>query len=158
MVGECAVLFRVGGHVKRCVMEDYLVASATFRQHERIIGPLERSLELLSRLCVSDAKAGGKFWQSSDGHRGVEAGAHAFERVGSVSRRTSWKGQGELLAAVARHKVIGAHRVAQNAGKESQRAVTGLVPIGVVEGLEVVEVDHGYGYRVELIWHRGDLF
>ena len=70
---------------------------------------------------------------------------------GRVDRRAVREGDGELLAAVAGNEVVRPQRVAQDAGEEPQGPVAGLVPVGVVQVLEVVEVGHGDRDRMEAV-------
>ena len=51
----------------------------------------------------------------------------------------------ELLAAPARHAVVGANGVAQACRELDQHGVADLVAVGVVDGLEVVDVDAAGG-------------
>ena len=53
----------------------------------------------------------------------------------------------ELLAAVAGHHVVLAHRLAEHPGEGPQGPVAGVVAVAVVEALEVVEVGHPEGER-----------
>ena len=48
----------------------------------------------------------------------------------------------ELLAAVARRRVLGADGGGDRPGDGAQHHVAGGVPVAVVEALEVVDVDH----------------
>ena len=71
-----------------------------------------------------------------------EVGAHADiegARRGVVGVRHQ---DAELLAAVAADQVARADGRLQRAGDEGERAVAGVVPLGVVDELEVIEVDH----------------
>jgi hypothetical protein len=65
--------------------------------------------------------------------------------------------QDELVAAVARHDVVGAHLGAQVVGHAAQVVVAGLVPLEVVDPLEVVEVDDHARQRVLVAAGVGDL-
>ncbi len=64
---------------------------------------------------------------------------------------------GELLAAVARRHVGVAHRVAQRRPDAPQHVVAGLVPVAVVELLEVVEVEHDERELAAVAVDLGDL-
>ncbi|MEX2269521.1 MAG: hypothetical protein WEA75_12655 [Acidimicrobiia bacterium] len=51
----------------------------------------------------------------------------------------------ELLTAVATREVVGAQLSLHGVGEDPKRSVTGLVPVRVVQRLEVVEVGHHEG-------------
>src|SRR5262249_10889650 len=69
----------------------------------------------------------------------------AFERL--VVGRLSQKDR-ELLAAVAREKVLRPHSVIYPLSDARQDVVAGEMPVGVVDRLEVIHVEHndGQGY------------
>ena len=65
----------------------------------------------------------------------------------------------ELVAAVAADDVdVGAQRVGQDAGDGHQGRVAGLVAVGVVELLEVVDIEHEQRERGVVAAEAGHLF
>ena len=52
---------------------------------------------------------------------------------------------GELVAAVVDHDVVGSHRAADPVGDDAEHGVAGVVFVGVVDGFEVVELDDRHG-------------
>ena len=71
----------------------------------------------------------------------------------SISRRD----HRELLAAVAREDVLGADRLRHHAGDGGQHGVTGQVTVGVVDLLEVVDVDEQQRQRLLVPDREADL-
>ena len=63
----------------------------------------------------------------------------------------------ELLAAVARQDVLGADRLRHHAGDGGQHRVTGQVTVGVVDLLEVVDVDEQQRQRLLVPDREADL-
>ena len=53
-----------------------------------------------------------------------------------------WKDYDEFLSPEAAHDVFGAHASLQKSGSFSQHRVTSLVPISVIEVLEMIEIEH----------------
>ena len=64
--------------------------------------------------------------------------------------------QHELLAAVAEEPIAAAGIGAHEVGERLQHAVARIVPGGVVDALEVVEVHHRQAHRTRLATLRGD--
>jgi hypothetical protein len=61
--------------------------------------------------------------------------------------RAAIQQHGEFVAAQAPHRIALAHPVLQDAGHRLQHGVAGQVALGVVDGLEMVQVDDQQGGR-----------
>ena len=140
----------------RVVLDD-LVAPRALRHEQRVVGPAEGGGQLFSRLDLGDPEARGELGQPPHGDGGVELRLHRIEGAGGIHGRAVREGESELLAAVARYEVVGPERVAQDAGEQPQCPVAGLVPVGVVQVLEVVEIGHRHRHRMEIERHCGHL-
>ena len=71
--------------------------------------------------------------------------------------RTAGQDQRELLAAVPGQQVGGAQALVGLAAQRPEQAIAGLVPVTVVEDLEVVEVDQADRDRAPVAHRAGDL-
>jgi hypothetical protein len=91
-----------------------------------------------------------------DGERVVERLGHALrehDHLGGVDTRREY---GELVAAEASHSVVAAHRAAQPGRDRRDQLVPDVVAKGVVDLLEVVEIDDHDGDRRRRPAGRGE--
>ena len=79
-------------------------------------------------------------WPDAGLHAG-DAGADAIDDVRRLVHAGVVEDQGELVAAEAEGAVRAAQRRAQHLADRLERLVAGEVPVGVVEGLEAVDVE-----------------
>ena len=120
--------------------DDDAVASVALRAQECLVGGVDRFAEGEAGLGRCEPKADGEWGDGAVGECGVESGSDAFDDDDCVFDRAVGEDRDELLAAVARGDVIGAHAVAEYSSEEPQRAVSGVVAVHVVEQLELVEI------------------
>jgi hypothetical protein len=75
-------------------------------------------------------------------HFVLEQAADTFSQLRGFVQVRVRADDGEFLAAVARHYVSVAHHAFEVTGGDLQHAVADFVAVGIVDGLEVVEVEH----------------
>jgi hypothetical protein len=74
--------------------------------------------------------------------------AHALDEDGGVLDAGLRQQRDELLTAVATQTVDVAARVPQDVCELDEHTIAGLVAVRVVDGLEAVQVEHGYRHAV----------
>ena len=101
-------------------------------EEERAVGARDQRVGALARLPFGDARG--------------RAHGHALERaLGHLDRCTLVGVDGddrELVAAVARHEVVGPHGLAHRVADAAQNLVAGQMALALVDALEVVEIHH----------------
>src|SRR4051812_8481764 len=119
--------------------QDSVLAVALGLQ-QRVVRVLEHLVERGAVAQVGDPERRGEHRRAAlvDGERQLLA--QALERGDGRVARAVGEHEEELLAAVAGGDVTGAQRRLQRRGEQAQGAVAGVVAVGVVEQLEVVEV------------------
>lgn len=121
------------------------VAARPLGAAERGVGAGEPRRNALLRAQLGDTRG-----QRDGDPRGLgAAGNHRTQRLGNVpglGEPGERQQHHELLAAVAEQPVVAAQAARAERRQAAQHAVPGQVPVAVVDGLEVVDVEHHEGH------------
>ena len=139
----CFVGVRHGRKVLPSTMvDDDSVAALSLRAEQGDVGGPAQVFQRIPVAAVCHPEARGERRHAARGQRENQLFLYAAQRAGGRIDRKVGEGDDELFAAVAAHQVIGADRGPQGAGEQPQGPVAGVVSMGVVEHLEMVEVAH----------------
>jgi len=116
------------------------IATSSFGLIQRIVGTRNQCglVGIATDIEAGDTKAGG------DTDLTFDASSQAF---GQILRffATRWRDQREFFAAIARSKRVVANGTAQLRADPPQDVITSKMTIGVVVGLEMVDIQHQHG-------------
>ncbi len=118
------------------------VAAGVLGGEERGIGPVHEIVEPVGVLRARDAEAGGEGGGVAASGLVVERLADPLHGLDGLVHVDTGQHDRELLTAVAAGEIVGSQRAAQRLREDPERPVTGLVPVRVVQCLEVVEIGH----------------
>ncbi len=119
---------------------------------EGTIGKIDGVVERGPELGGGDTEAHRERWHRGALLRSRKLLAQPVDHDDRVGNRALGDHEDELFTAVARRDVVGAQAVAHHAGEETQCPIAGVVPVDVVELLEVVEVAVGDDVRPVRRW------
>src|SRR4051812_36682921 len=123
--------------------EGGLVATGVFGRIECCIGGADEGGKVEAN-AAGDANAYGDADEVTTGGHGHVANllANTFGNHHGAIAFSVWGHDQEFLAAVAAERIVGAKDFANLADDGFENFVSGLVSIGIVDGLEVVDVNH----------------
>src|SRR4051794_36433854 len=85
----------------------------------------------------------------------LQTASHTLRGDGAVGEGLLWKDAEELLTAVAVQRVAGSGLILQLGGDRLENLITGLMTVGVVVRLEVIDIQECHAVPVPVPCHAG---